>query len=142
MPDQGVTDGVTHLDSTLWEAMIRKQVIAQVTSAGKPAAGTAGRVIANTTNTRLEVDSGSAFQEMLRWAGSNTWTPTVAQGVSTNIGKTVNEAQYIEIGNMIQFWVSLSITASGTAGSQLTVSLPSAAPSGHNTSQIFGIGEL
>lgn len=142
MADQGVTDGVTHFDSALWESMVRKQVIAQVTSAGKPTAGTPGRGIANTTDTRWEIDNGSAYIEALRWAGANSWTPTLAQGASTNIAKTVNEARYVHLGNGFAFWLSLSVTGTGSAGSQVTVSLPTDVPSGHFSASIFGAGDL
>lgn len=52
------------------------------------------------------------------------WTPTVAQGASTNIAKTVNYARYRLIGSTCHFAFYLSLTAAGTAGSDITVSLP------------------
>lgn len=55
---------------------------------------------------------------------TQTWTPTVAQGVSTNINKTVNLADFIQIGPLVFAWVQITATAAGTAGSAITLTLP------------------
>ena len=53
-----------------------------------------------------------------------SWTPTLSQGVSTNIAKTVNYAKYVAAGKLIIATVKVSATAAGTAGSAIRVSLP------------------
>ena len=58
-----------------------------------------------------------------------SYTPTLAQGASTNIAKTVIYAKYLSIGKLIIAQVYLQATAGGTAGSAITVSLPVVAAS-------------
>lgn len=60
----------------------------------------------------------------------STYTPVVAQGVTTNIAKTVGEARYLHAGKLVYVWASLTITGAGTAGSIVTVTLPIAPVSG------------
>jgi len=52
------------------------------------------------------------------------YTPTLAQGASTNIAKTVVYSKYIQTGKLVIWVCRLEITGSGTAGSTLTVTLP------------------
>jgi hypothetical protein len=61
-----------------------------------------------------------------------SYTPTVAQGASTDIAKTTSYAKYIRVGKYVLCTVSLSMTGTGTAGSVITTSLPvTAATSGN-----------
>lgn len=61
----------------------------------------------------------------------DTYTPTLAQGASSNIAKTVTLAAYIRFGKLVILNFSVAATASGTAGSQVTLTLPiTAATSG------------
>ena len=53
-----------------------------------------------------------------------SWTPTLSQGVSTNIAKTVTYAKYVAAGKLIIATVKLAPTAAGTAGSAITITLP------------------
>jgi hypothetical protein len=57
-------------------------------------------------------------------------TPQIDQGASTNIAKTVNYSKYARYGRTIVWSFSLSLTASGTAGSPVTVTTPVTAVSG------------
>ena len=52
------------------------------------------------------------------------YTPTLAQGASTNIAKTVTYSKYIQTGKLVIWVCRLEITGSGTAGSTITVTLP------------------
>ena len=65
------------------------------------------------------------------------WTPQIDQGASTNIAKTVNHANYARDGRKITATFKLTLTASGTAGSAVTVTLPVAAVS---AAAIVGVG--
>ena len=58
-----------------------------------------------------------------------SYTPTLAQGVSTNIAKTVTYAKYVAAGKLIICQVRLDPTAAGTAGSPITITLPVTAAS-------------
>ena len=51
-------------------------------------------------------------------------TPTVSQGASSNIAKTVTYSKYGRWGRMIIWSFSLAPSASGTAGSAVTLTLP------------------
>lgn len=54
----------------------------------------------------------------------STYTPTFAQGASTNIAKTVTHARYMRIGRLVKVQVRVAATAAGTSGSAITLSLP------------------
>jgi hypothetical protein len=54
----------------------------------------------------------------------NSYTPQVDQGVSTNIAKTVTYAKYLQFGKRVEVQGRLELTAAGTSGSPVTVSLP------------------
>ena len=68
---------------------------------------------------------------------TTSYTPQVDQGVSTNIAKTVTEARYVQMGRVVHVWIYLSMTGTGTAGSDITFTLPIAA-SGHTTNGVIG----
>lgn len=62
----------------------------------------------------------------------NSYTPTLAQGASTDISKTVTRAAYLQFGKLLIVQLSLAVTAAGTAGSAITATLPvTAAGSGY-----------
>jgi hypothetical protein len=58
--------------------------------------------------------------------GIQTWTPTIGQGATTNIAKTVNEARYV----LNQGWLTgafhVQMTGTGTASNAVTATLPAA----------------
>ena len=68
-----------------------------------------------------------------------SWTPTITQGASSNIAKTVTYAKYARYGRTIHFVFALSPTASGTSGSPVTITLPATAAS---ASGVIGAGWL
>jgi len=59
------------------------------------------------------------------------YTPTLAQGASSNIAKTVTYGKYFLLGKLVIGQVKVASTAAGTSGSAITLSLPvTAATSG------------
>ena len=68
-----------------------------------------------------------------------SYTPTLAQGASTNIAKTTAYAKYMVVGKVMYLWIRLFATAAGTAGSAITVSLP-AGYTLENTDSYMGSG--
>lgn len=54
-----------------------------------------------------------------------SYTPTVKQGPTNNITKTVNWANYLVIGKLIIVSVKLTITGTGTAANNMSVTPPS-----------------
>ena len=59
--------------------------------------------------------------------GWTSYTPTFAQGVSTNINKTLNYAKFLKIGRLVMGQVSLTSSGAGTSGSAVTLTLPATA---------------
>lgn len=53
-----------------------------------------------------------------------SYTPTLAQGGTGNISKTVTYAKYIRVGKFVVCQWRLSATGTGTAGASITASLP------------------
>lgn len=58
-----------------------------------------------------------------------SWTPTLAQGASTNIAKTIVYAKAVKVGRVVFANFRINITAAGTAGSDFTMTLPHTATS-------------
>ena len=67
-----------------------------------------------------------------------SWTPTVAQGATSNISKTVSYAKYVLVGKLAIANVRLDMTGAGTAGSTLTISVPSAITSASTSPRLGG----
>jgi hypothetical protein len=81
----------------------------------------AGNVLtASDCNTYLSHEGGA-------WTSH---TPTLAQGASTNIAKTVVWSTYAREGRKITWNFRVDATAAGTAGSQITLTAPVAIQSG------------
>ena len=76
------------------------------------------------TNTIYSYDGSSWWTTAIVGNGTTAHTSTISQGVSTNIAKTTNYSQYRIISGVCEWWFSYSMTASGTAGSQFTLTLP------------------
>lgn len=53
-----------------------------------------------------------------------TFTPTVAQGGTTNIAKTVTYSKYVRVGKFVFWQFRLDMTGAGTAANAVTISLP------------------
>jgi hypothetical protein len=120
-------------------ANCRDQVISTVTSGTRPA-GTEGQVIYETDTDAFQAYNGG-WMEYGRTAGATTWTPQIDQGASTNLAKTVTTAFYVRIGNIVFAWGTLALTASGTAGSGVTVSLPVTGV-GYAANDSIGVGYI
>ena len=53
-----------------------------------------------------------------------THTPTIAQGVTANISKTVNYSKYMRVGKLMIWQFAMDITGAGTSGASVTLTLP------------------
>jgi hypothetical protein len=91
------------------------------------------------TNTSPPASWGDGVHSNFEWLNpvAASYTPTLAQGASSNIAKTINEARYVRVGSWVFWWVHLSATAAGTSGAAVTWTLPVTA-SGHATSSNVG----
>jgi len=68
------------------------------------------------------------------------YTTTLAQGVSTNISKTSNLSKYCVVGKTMFIWLRIFATAAGTAGSAITVTIPSGFTINGASDSIVGSG--
>lgn len=69
--------------------------------------------------------SGAMNWQSIAWTN---WTPTIAQGVTSDIAKTIHNARFVKIGRLVvASWV-LQMTGAGTAGQPVRLTLPHAAP--------------
>ena len=124
MPYNPPSDGDV-LTATLALNDIWNQVIAQVTSASRPT-GTEGQVIYETDTGRFYAHNGTTWVQFAGLASSatNLWTPQLDQGATTIFAKTVNYSQYQIMGNLCWWSFSITVNASGTAGSNFTLTTP------------------
>ena len=87
-----------------------------------PGTATAGNVLtAAFWNENVRDNLNAAFPVN---TSLTSYTPTLAQGASTNIAKAVAHAKYMVVGKVMYLWVRLFSTSTGSAGSAITVSLP------------------
>lgn len=85
MPDTAVTDGVTVLNSSLWDSMVRQQVTVTCTSGTRPT-NVEGRLIYETDTDRLLLGTGSGSNWIVKAEPSQTWAPSFSSGVTVGNG--------------------------------------------------------
>lgn len=73
-------------------------------------------------------------------AAAANYIPTLTQGVAVN--KTVEYAEYLQIGAMAFVQLSLSVTSAGTAGQPVVVGLPPLVPATFRAIGVGGIYDL
>jgi hypothetical protein len=62
-------------------------------------------------------------------AAWTSYTPTVAQGATSNIAKTTTYAKYLLVGKTVMVQVNLGMTGTGTSTNAITCTVPVAAAS-------------
>lgn len=121
MPVSNVVAG-TPVTASFMNTNWRDQVVSTVTSATRPT-GTEGQVIYETDTDRYYACTvAGTWVEILKLGALNTWTPTLTQ--SGALTKTVVTASYMRMGRLVECFVFLSVTSSGTGNNPITVSLP------------------
>jgi hypothetical protein len=70
----------------------------------------------------------------------NAWVPQIDQGATTNIAKTTGYAKHLRFSHLVMGRFHLTVTAAGTAGAPVTVTLPAARAGG--TDQVIGSGYI
>lgn len=95
-------------------------------STNRPANPTVGQMIYETDTDALSVRSaGPVWQNLISSLGAwTTWTPTLGQGATTNIAKTVTYAKYVKLGRLVIANFTLTVTGTGTATSGVSITLP------------------
>jgi hypothetical protein len=137
MPDTALPDG-TVVTESFWTPNVRQQVVTQCTSATRPT-GVEGREI-NETDTDLKyVHNGTGWEQIGGWGGWTSFTPQIDQGASLNIAKTVTYSKWTRGPRRTITWTfNLALTAAGTAGSNVTLTLPVTAAA----AQLAGVGQV
>jgi hypothetical protein len=51
-----------------------------------------------------------------------TWVPALRQGVA--LTGTVDVARYVQLGDLVFFWIGVTFTSAGTSGQAIGISLP------------------
>lgn len=129
MPNAGLTDGASDFDAAFFETYVRKQVIAQLTTANLPAAATEGRVFADTTVNGLVIDNGSALVPGGFWAAWPTFTPTISASTTPPTGWTTTGA-YWQFGKLVLARGGFTYGAGTAAVGSLRFGLPVTAATG------------
>jgi hypothetical protein len=112
------------LPAATYNANVRDQVITQCTSGTRPATPVEGQYIHETDTELLYCYNGTGWELVGGVGGWTSFTPQIDQGV-TNIAKTVNYSKWVRGPRRTIIWTfHLTLTAAGTAGSPVTVTLP------------------
>lgn len=106
--------------SSQWNANLRDQVITQCTSGTRPASPVEGQHIDESDTERLMRYNGSAW--VIRSEPVQTWTPTVTQSASVTV--TVTRAIYQRHDGLWWAKARLTVTGSGTAANNVSISTP------------------
>lgn len=76
-------------------------------------------------NAILASDHAQVFENLnILGAAWTSYTPTIAQGATNNIAKTVNYAKYLQFGKTVLVQISVSMTAAGTTSNAISCTLP------------------
>lgn len=95
------------------------------TSATRPGSPFEGQLIYETdTNKYLSYDGAAWWTVGRAITTATSHTPTLAQGASTNISKTLTVSEYAIVNGVCEWWFLITATAAGTAGSGITLTLP------------------
>ena len=99
-----------------------------------PGTATAGEVLtAAFWNAQVRDQMTEVAPIMNAWT---TFTPTIGQGATNNIAKTVTYSKYVRVGKFVFWQFRLDVTGSGTSSNALTLSYP-VAPA---TASVVGFG--
>lgn len=126
MPTKTWADG-DNLPASDLNTYLRDQVVTSCTAGSRPSTSVDGRPIFETDTRRILVwDSGSSAWQNGPWLGSwTTWTPVITQGVTPTL--SVADARYCRVGRLVTTQVAIVFGSAGTAGAQISTTLPVAA---------------
>ena len=102
------------------------QIVSNVNANAAALAGSSSQVfnVANATTSTEAIPLGQAQASFAPIATTGTWTPTIgsASGAFTTVSASGN---YVQIGKLWFFNISITITTNGTAAGNVTATLPS-----------------
>lgn len=114
---------VTALEGGSLVRRLTGAAIAALSAGEKPA----GLVVYNTTVGVLQVSDGTNFRDVPSLASSGAWTawtPVISQPGAITWNAGTSRARYIQVGKTVHAHCALAITGAGTAGQEITLSLP------------------
>jgi len=118
---------ITALEGGSIVRRLSQAAIDALTGPQKPA----GLVVFNTTTQTPQVSNGSTFRDVPlipTGGGYTAWTPTLTQGVTVTASAM---SRYIKVGGHVHAYFAATLSSNGTAGQQVTLTLPTAAYSGN-----------
>lgn len=120
------TSARSHPQGTVWAhaPVGPDDYTAIVTSGTRPSDPYEGQMIYETDTDFYMGHNGTTWEHGLKLGQWIDWTPTLSQGASTNITKTVSYARYNKVGRTVTAIWHLVVTGSGTAAASVAVSLP------------------
>jgi len=94
--------------------------------------------------TRTYNSATGQFEQVADLAGViyGTYTPQIDQGASSNIAKTIETAMHVTQWGLVTVWTTLAVTAAGTAGSAITVTVPFTRHGDHDALDTVGDGMI
>lgn len=104
-------------------------------TAAADAAGVPDSYIVDIGGVPMYRNGSDVWQTVLTKPIVGTYSPTLGQGVT--ISRTVRQATYMRIGDLVTVWVNVQATSAGTSNAAVTCSLPVTATS---TNQPVGNG--
>lgn len=116
------------LTSSDMNTYVGKQVISQLTSVTLPSSPGEGQTVYCTDTDQFVVWDGAAWQEVLQVGAWTSFTPTLTQNGAKST--STNSFAYTRVGGRcIDVDGQITCTQAGTAGNQITLSLPVTAAS-------------
>jgi hypothetical protein len=105
-----------HLQNTVWSHVVTP------TDITTPIADIAA-LDTRLDTAEVDIDALQAFDATFSGVWTD-WTPTLDQGVTTNIAKTVTYARRVKVGRLVTVAFRLDVTGTGTASSTVLMTLP------------------
>lgn len=110
------------------------------TSSTRPSSPFEGMEIYETDTDKVLIYSGTGWATIAYIGALDTYTPTLVQGASSNIAKTLTYCRYRKLGRVVKVWILLTVTGSGSASAAVTLSLPFTAAQAGNID--VGVGHI
>jgi hypothetical protein len=109
--------------------LMRQGVMTFASAAARDAALVGGIVVEGMVayledTNAVTVYDGAAWVEVTRVGLPTSYTPTLSQGASSNISKSVQRSRWSRLGIWTIWQFSIACTGAGTAGSAITLTLP------------------
>jgi hypothetical protein len=102
----------TQEDAELWSSLLNEELKIPTSA------------LADDAVTTAKIDDGAVTPAKLEATAWTSHTPTLAQGTATDIAKTVDYSEYIQLGKTVIWNFRISATAAGDDLNAITLTLP------------------